>query len=131
VAYPDTFRQSTVPMGFALMFHVLQNSVIDPYVLGGLGLQWSSLSYEDSVFQTDVTESYGQLGAGVQVWLGRGLALNGDVRSMTMLQTLNVSQSLKSECADAWLCEGTDRVPDPTEKIRTGLQFQAGLTMYW
>ncbi|MFZ4577367.1 MAG: outer membrane beta-barrel protein [Myxococcota bacterium] len=131
VAYPDTFRQSTVPVGLAVMFHLLQNSVIDPYLLGGLGLQWTSLSYEDSVFQTDLTESYGQLGAGAQVWLGRDVALHADVRSMTMLQTLSVYQSTKSECQDAWVCEGTNRVPDPSEKIRTGLQFQAGLTLYW
>lgn len=127
---PDTFRQTSVPLSVSLLGHLFRDAVLDPYVLAGVGVQWTSLDYADSVFQTSLTETFGQLGVGIQLWLGRRAAVHVDLRSLAVLQNFGATTDLVAECRNTSYCTGTDRVPKPEDKVNFGLQGTAGLTFY-
>jgi len=131
VAKPNDFKQTTVPIMLSGLYHILDNSRIDPYLLAGIGLQHTTLAFADSAFESRTWEFVGQLGGGLQVWLSRSFAIHADLRFLGVLQNLGSDTDLKSECKSSGYCAGSSLTPDPSEKFNIGYQFQLGGTFYW
>ncbi len=129
------FEQSTVPVMLSALFHLFPNSPIDPYALAGAGVHFTTLSYMEGLFEHHILEVAGQLGAGVEIKLGKRLALHADLRLLTVYKNLGsstqVSHScLQSKASTTGYCDGLKNL-DPNDKFNIGAQFQAGATYYF
>jgi len=129
------FSQTTVPVMLSAIFNVLPDSAINPYVLAGAGVHFTSLSYLDGQFEHHILEVAGQLGAGVEVKLGDSLALHADIRFLSVYKNLGSVTEVSSGClsshaSETGFCNGLANL-DPEDKFNIGAQFQAGATYYF
>ncbi len=129
------FEQSTVPVMLSALLHLFPDSPIDVYGLAGAGVHFTTLSYLDGLFEHHILEVAGQLGAGVQVKLGRRFALHADLRLLTVYKNLGNSTEISHECLSSQAgttgyCNGLANL-DPNDKFNIGAQFQAGATYYF
>ncbi|MEZ4266296.1 MAG: outer membrane beta-barrel protein [Myxococcota bacterium] len=131
----DSFDQRTIPVMAALTYHFLPNSRIQPYLLAGAGVQFTRLSYLDGQYTYNMTEIAGQLGAGLEVWLGKRVSLQADLRGQTIFKNLDTHAEIRTDCLRqvgglTGFCDGIQSA-DPNDKMNIGLQFQLGANFYF
>jgi hypothetical protein len=131
----ESFDQRTIPVMGALTYHFLPSSRIQPYLLAGAGVQFTRLSYLDGRYTYNMTEIAGQLGAGLEVWLGKRVSLQADVRGQTIFKNLDTHAEIRTDCLRqvgglTGFCDGINAA-DPNDKMNIGLQFQLGANFYF
>ncbi|MCB9729323.1 MAG: porin family protein [Deltaproteobacteria bacterium] len=131
----DSFDQRTIPIIGALTYHFLPSSRIQPYLLAGAGVQFTRLSYLDGRYTYNMTEIAGQLGAGLEVWLGKRVSLQADVRGQTIFKNVDTHAEIRTDCLRqvgelTGFCDGI-HAADPNDKMNVGLQFQLGANIYF
>ncbi len=126
LVFDDRLHRGAIPLTLSLIGHPLGHTPIDPYVLAGIGTQWNWWTLEDSVFESTNVELLGQVGAGVQFWLGRHLAIHVDGR---LIGAVGGASGTNTVCPNM-ACEGTDRRALPPDS-NVGFQIQSGVTGYW
>lgn len=129
------FDQSTVPVMFSTLLHPFVGSAIDPYLLAGIGVHFTNLSYLDGLFEHHILELAGQLGVGLQINFGRHFSIHTDVRFLSVYKNLGTSAEVRSDCIKSsaggtGYCNGLANM-DPDDQFNIGVQFQAGATYYF
>jgi hypothetical protein len=124
------YAQFQVPFTLSFMAHLFPSSRIQPYLLAGLGVQYTQLDYMDGQFSTDIVEGVGQAGAGVEIWLTRHLAVSADVRFIGLFRSQAAAQELQWECeasgAGAFCNQIGNGLLD--DRFNGAIQFMAGLS---
>jgi len=131
----DNFVQWTIPVTLSAMFFLFPDSRINPYGLFGGGVFFTRMEYQDGLFEHDIIEAAGLLGAGVQVRLGDSFAIHADLRFMGVWKNLDDEVTIRSECLSAvgsqrGFCNNLSSL-DTDDKFNAGLQFQAGATYFF
>ncbi len=131
----EDFEQSTVPVMAALTYHLFPESRLQPYVLGGLGVHFTRLSYLEGKYAIDSADLAGQLGGGLELFLSRSLSLHADLRGQTIFNNLDSQERVREDCLAQvgnlqGFCDGIQRA-DAEDKMNLGLQLQAGATLYF
>lgn len=129
------FGQTSIPVMLSGMFFLFPDTPINPYALAGAGVNFTKLSYMDGMFEHHILEVAGQLGAGVQVKLGRRFAIHADLRFLTVYKNLGSTTEVSNACLQSkagttGYCNGLKNL-DPEDKFNIGAQFQAGATYYF
>lgn len=131
----DNFVQWTVPVTLSAMVFLFPDSRINPYGLFGGVVFFTRLEYESGLFNHDIIEVGGLLGAGVQVRLGQSFAIHADLRFMGLYKNLEDEYTIREDCLSAvgsarGFCNNLSSM-DTDDKFNVGLQFQAGATYFF
>jgi len=131
----DNFVQWTVPVTLSAMVFLFPDSRINPYGLFGGGVFFTRLEYEGGLFNHDIVEVGGLLGAGVQVRLGSSFAIHADLRFMGVYKNLSDEYTVREDCLSAvgsqrGFCNNIATM-DEDDQFNVGLQFQAGATYFF
>lgn len=131
----DTFDQRTIPVMASLTYHLFPNSRFQPYALAGVGVHFTRLAYLDGQYNIDLTELAGQLGAGVEIFLTKNLAINADIRAQTIFKNLDTQEKIRTDCLHqvgnlTGFCDNIHSA-DANDKVNLGVQLQAGATWYF
>lgn len=129
------FDQRTIPVMASLTYHLFPRSRFQPYALAGLGVHFTRLSYLDDMYHYDMVELAGQLGAGVEIFLTKNIAISADIRAQTIFKNLDTQAKIHTDCLTrignmTGFCDNIQSA-DPDDKVNIGLQLQAGVSWYF
>lgn len=128
-------EQSTVPLMAGVTWHILPESRLQPYLLGGLGVHFTRLEYFGGDYNIDMTELAGQFGGGVEFFLSENLALTADLRAQTVFKSLDTQEKIATECiaqvgTQSGFCDNI-HATSPDDKVDLGVQLKAGVSWYF
>ena len=112
------FRQRTLPLMLSGVYRLFPQSRLNPYVLAGVGVHITELSYGHGAEVHELWEPAGQLGGGVRVQLTDALEIFGDVRAVAVYK--NLGDETYAAC-------GYGSCGSPDDRFNLGAQFSAGL----
>jgi opacity protein-like surface antigen len=132
------FTQNTVPLSLSLDYHFLPRIRFQPYVLGGLSVDFTELKYLDGKYKYDLVELGGHLGAGLELFLTRDISLHADLRGNMVFKNLDSQAQIRDDCIArngrngemAGFCDNVQSA-DPGKKINMGIQVMAGLSYHF
>lgn len=129
------FDQRTIPVMASLTYHLFPRSRFQPYGLAGVGVHFTRLSYLDDMYHYDMVELAGQLGAGVEIFLTKNIAINADIRAQTIFKNVDTQAKIHTDCLTrignmTGFCDNIHSA-DPDDKVNIGLQLQAGVSWYF
>lgn len=128
-------EQSTIPLMAGLTWHPLPTSRLQPYVIAGLGVHMTRLEYFGGDYNIDLTELAGQLGGGIEFFLTENLALNADLRAMTVFKNLDTKEKIATDCVrtvgtQSGFCDNI-HFTGAEDKVDIGVQLRAGVSWYF
>ncbi|TNF29510.1 MAG: porin family protein [Deltaproteobacteria bacterium] len=131
----NNFDQRTIPVMASLTYHLFPTSRLQPYGIAGVGVHFTRLAYLDGQYNIDLTELAGQLGAGVEFFLTKNIAINADIRAQTIFKNLDTQEKIRTDClyqvgSMTGFCDNIHSA-DPNDKVNLGVQLQAGATWYF
>ena len=131
----SNFEQRTIPVMASLTYNFFPTSRLQPYVLAGAGVHFTRLSYLGGQYDIDLTELAGQLGAGLEIFLTKNLAINADIRAQTIFKNLDTKEKIRTDCLHqvgglTGFCDNIHSA-DPNDKVNLGVQLQAGVSWYF
>ena len=121
------FSQRQVPLQLSFLHYFMPRSKVRPYVVGGGGVQFTTLSYANGAYGFEMTEVINHLGVGAMVKLGSRLSLSTDLRATSTWATLNKTLVLGEECAATGVCPETPFTV-AGDRFNLGVQFMAGFS---
>lgn len=128
-------EQSTIPLMAGLTWHPLPTSRLQPYVIAGIGVHMTRLEYFGGDYNIDLTELAGQLGGGIEFFLTENLALNADLRAMTVFKNLDTKEKIATDCVrtvgtQSGFCDNI-HFTGAEDKVDIGVQLRAGVSWYF
>ncbi len=127
--------QTTIPLMAGLTWHPMPTSRLQPYLIAGVGVHLSRLEYFGGDYNIDLTELAGQLGGGLEFFLTENIALNADLRAMTVFKNLDTKEKIATDCVrtvgtQSGFCDNI-HFPGAEDKVDVGVQLRAGVSWYF
>lgn len=127
--------QSMIPLMANVTWHLFPTKRIQPYLLGGVGVHFTRLEYFGGDYAIDVTELAGQLGAGLEVFITKHLAIHADIRAQTIFKNLDTEEKIAQDCErqvgnQTGFCDNI-HFTNADDKVDIGVQLQAGVSWYF
>ena len=133
----EGYKQRTIPVMLSGIVYLFPTSSINPYLLAGVGVHFTNLSYLDGAFEHNMLEFAAQAGLGVQVKFGRHFAIHADVRFVSVYKNLDSVTYVSNQCLSSkaagrpGFCEGLSALNPDEDKWNIGIQFGAGATYFF
>lgn len=118
------FYQSQVPVTLSFLHYFVPNSVVQPYLIAGGGIQFTELSYGDGLYVFELAEIVNHAGVGAKVKLGRRASFSSDIRAVGSWATLNSNLVLGEGCAQSGVCPEAPFLVN-SDRFNVGVQFMA------
>lgn len=131
----NDLEQTTVPLMAGLTWHPMPTSRLQPYVIAGVGVHMTRLEYFGGDYNIDLTELAGQLGGGLEFFLTENIALNADLRAMTVFKNLDTKEKIATDCVrtvgtQSGFCDNI-HYTGAEDKVDIGVQLRAGVSWYF
>lgn len=128
-------EQTTVPLMAGLTWHPLPTSRLQPYAIAGVGVHLTRLSYFGGDYNIDLAELAGQLGGGLEFFITENIALNADIRAMTVFKNLDTKEKIATDCVrsvgnQSGFCDNI-HFTGAEDKVDIGVQLRAGVLWYF
>lgn len=124
------FNQSQVPIQLSFVHFFVPESRVRPYLIGGGGLQFTSLEYAGGAYGFDLTEVTNHFGGGARIQLGRAISISTDLRGVATWATLGRTFIPGDGCLQAGICQ--DGILTSTgDRVNVGFQFMAAFAYHF
>ena len=128
-------EQSTIPLMAGLTWHILPTSRLQPYLIAGLGVHFTRLSYLGGDYAIDISELAWQFGGGVEFFISENLALHADIRMQTVVKNLDTKEQIAQDClktagSNQGFCDNI-HFTSPDDKVNLGVSLSAGMSWYF
>jgi hypothetical protein len=123
------YYQSQVPLQLSFIHYFAPGSKARPHILGGGGVQFSTLQYGNGAYAFEMTEIVNHMGVGALIKLGDRLSLSTDLRAVGSWATLGSTLVLEG-CAETGTCP-PDAYVVSGDRFNVGAQFMAAFSYHF
>ena len=128
------FDQMSIPVFASASYHFLPDSLLQPYVLMGVGVEFGRREFLGGSYTIDSIDVGAQAGVGAELFLTDAISLTGDVRFKAM-GTVKREDRVREDCiVEAGTMTGfCDNIQSATSGGDTnlGIQFGVGANIYF
>ena len=127
--------QTSIPVYLSAIYNFLPKSRFQPYLLAGIGVHFTSLEYNGGQYRYEMYELGGQVGAGLEIFLTKWLALGVDVRLQGVFKNLDSQAKIRTDCLQTvgnmtGFCDNINNA-STEDADNWGVQMMLGGTIYF
>ena len=128
------FSQTTIPVFASASYHFLPDSLLQPYALVGVGVEFGRRDFQDGRYTIDNIDLGVQAGVGAELFVTDSVSLTGDIRFKAM-GTVERAHKVREDCLSEsgdmlGYCDNIQSAA-PGGDANLGVQFGLGANIYF